>query len=150
VKKTRHRWFTVLLACTLLSACGARTAATSNASTAASHSTQSSERTISMFGNGKTPPPLLRHLTTAQAARLPALQFSYGPTYLHGRVIGVAVSHPICEHVKGATVTETATTITVTVLGTPAPRNCISVAKGEAWAVKLSHPLGHRTELHRA
>jgi len=148
VTNARHR-FTVLLACGLLTACGARTAATGNASTAPSHSTQSPERTISMFGNGNTLPPLLRLLTTAQAAHLPALQFSYGPTYQHGHLIGVAVSHPICEHVKGATVTETVTTITVTVLGTPAPRNCITVAKAEVWAIKLPHPLGHRTELHR-
>ena len=145
---TRHL-FTVLLVCGLLTACGARTAATDSVGTAALHSTPSPERVINMFGNGETPPPLLRHLTAAQAAHLPALQFSYGPAYQHGRIIGVAVSHPICERVKGATVIETASTVTVTVLGTPAPRHCLLPEKGEVWAVKLPRPLGHRTELRR-
>lgn len=146
---TRHR-FTALLVCGLLTACGARAAAPGSASTAAPHSTQSPERVINMFGNGRTPPRLLRNLTTAQAAHLPALQFSYGPTYQHGRVVGVAVSYsPSCERVKGASVTETATTVTVTVLGTPAPKSCILVGKIAVWAVKLPRALGHRMELRR-
>jgi hypothetical protein len=157
VTSTRHRFaallacaFAALLACPLVTACGARTAATDSASTAAPDTTQSPEHVINMFGNGKTPPALLRHLTTAQAAHLPALHFSYGPTYQHGRIIGVAVSYPpSCERVKGATVTETATTVTVTVLGTPAPQNCLLPEKGEVWAIKLPRPLGHRAELRR-
>jgi hypothetical protein len=150
VNNTRYRWFTVLLACGLLTACGASTATTDSASKAAPDSTQSPGRVINLFGNGKTPPPLLRHLATVQAAHLPALRFSYGPTYQHGRVIGVVVTYdPLCQRVAGASVTETASTVMVTVLGSRARRACPLPLEGTAWAVKLPHPLGHRMELHR-
>jgi hypothetical protein len=148
---SRFRRLTVLLACSLLTACAASKAVTDSASKAAhSNSTRSAGRVINLFGNGNTPPPLLRHLTTIQAAHLAALKYSYGPTYRHGHVIGVAVTYdPLCTHVEGASVTETASKVTVTVFGSPSSRKaCALPLAGRPWAVKLPHPLGHRAELH--
>jgi hypothetical protein len=132
---------TALLACGLLTACGASKATTSSA--------QPAGHAINMFGNGKTPPPLLRQLTATQAAHLPVLRFSYGPTYQQGRLIGVAVHYPGCQTVRGARVSETASAVTVTVYGSPF-RNCQLVLRAGVWAVKLPHPLGSRTELRHS
>lgn len=150
MENTRSWWFTALLACGLLTACGA-TPASTGGSKAVPDSIKSPERAISLFGNGKTPPPSLRRLTPAQAAHLQPLQFSYGPTYERGAVIGVAVAYPaLCEHVVGASVTETASMVMVRVYGSPrSRRGCALPLRGGVWAVKLPHPLGSRAELHR-
>jgi hypothetical protein len=103
------------------------------------------QHAIDIFGSG--PPPVLRVLTGAQAGRLPALSFTYGPVYEDGSVLGRAISYPGCEQVEGTTVAETATTVKVTVLGTPAPEICIGSLLTVTAAVRLVSPLGRRKEI---
>jgi hypothetical protein len=103
------------------------------------------QHAIDLFGS--VPPPVLRVLTGGQAGRLPVLSFIYGPAYQHGSVLGLAISYPGCEQVEGATVAETATTVKVTVLGTPAPENCIGSLLTSTAAVRLLNPLDRRKEI---
>jgi hypothetical protein len=95
----------------------------------------------------RTSPPLLAVLSQVQAAQLPKLPFTYGPTYQNGHVLGLAVSYPGCEQIKGASVAESASTVTVTVLGTPKPANCIGSLVGRTAAVWLPQLLGRRKEI---
>ena len=100
-----------------IAACACGSVPVSRQSTAKIPRSHPSEQAIDLFG--ATAPPLLRVLGDRQAGHLPKLSFTYGPTYQHGRVIGLVISYPGCEQVEGATVTETATKLKVTVLGTP-------------------------------
>lgn len=135
-----RRWLAVL-AVALLVACGCGNAHPSHKAGVARRG-----HVIDLLG--KKQPPLLPELTAAQAARLPKLHVSLGPVYQHGRVLGVAVRFGGCEHPMGAVVTETATTVTVTVYGPRPSRSgaCSTQLLTGPWAVRLPHPLGHRTE----
>lgn len=135
------RWLTSLLVGASLAACSSATHPLVTAG-------ETKQHVIHLFG--PSAPPLTPTLTAAQADHRPSLPFSYGPAYQGGKVIGLAVRMAGCQKVRGALVSETATTVIVKILGKPWQDACIGSLVATEVSVKLSSPLGHRKEIYPA
>jgi hypothetical protein len=132
------RWLAAAALCVL--ACGCGSAVAPAAPAPHGHA-------VSLFGRHAAMPPL-RVITAAQAhaEHLYRMDSSPGPTYDHGRLLGLAVSGPGCEQALAATVRETAATVQVIVYGNPSPQGggCPADLITTTVSVRLPRPLAGR------